>query len=178
MVLSEQYKNIKPCEVCQLLGQTSRDPQELLLVTLSPNPEWKDYGEELPEIQLKMLEWVHKKAALQIRKDLQNMCRILSAHYEFNKTGNLHAHCLFETDYVFNTADMITLSKIYHRIIGRSYVRSSICCDVRRITDSGIYQYLNKENAYPPKHYKQNNILTYMPQEETGLALISDEDPE
>jgi len=177
MVLSEQYRNVNPCEACQLLGQASRGAgDELLLVTLSPNPEWNAYGEQIPAVQLRMLKNLYKKVYQPLSKHFDGYLMLLSEHYELNKTGNLHSHCLFEIHPDMCTpANIQTISKIYHKVIGRAYVRSSICADVRRVTDDGIYKYINKENVYPPNHPNPPNLLVYMPQNQF-IPKYSDSD--
>jgi len=170
MVLREQYRNVKICEACQVLGQASQGLGDtLILVTLSPNPELFDYADLLPRDQLIFIHGIMGSKSIRgsLTKHFDGSLKILSEHYEFNKSGNLHSHCLFSIAPVMCTpANLQTISKIFHRKIGRQYARSSICCDVRIVHDDDIYKYLNKENIYPPQHYQQLTLYHYVQQEE------------
>lgn len=166
VIKNEELLLVPPCEACKLLGQASQsNKQVLLLVTISPNPEWLDYAEMLPDEQYYKLRSIHSRASIynSLNRLFGSTCFHLSTHFEFNRNGQLHTHSIFTIPESHNyDRNLMAISKIYHKVIGLKYNRSSICCDVRRITDEDVYKYLNKENIYEPIHH--TTLVHYMKQ--------------
>lgn len=155
VITNSKLKDIPECVACKLLGQATPNNKLLLMVTLSPNPEWKGWADLLPDEQYNLLSSLFFKKSIidKIQKHFNNSFEHLSTHYEFNLSGQLHSHSLVSIPTVYDyQRNLLTISKIFHNVIGMQYVKSSICADVRKVTDADIYKYLNKENAYEPFH--------------------------
>lgn len=142
------------CKECYNLGHSLGDMASgAMLITLSPDPLRNGYGEKTPEKQKK---WIIDK----INKGLQeirNLYRLegYAIHFELNKKLNLHVHMLFWVDikYMYYDIHCATISKIYHKLIGRPGSCSTWDSDVQWVKDyDAMYIYLNKENVFPPIH--------------------------
>lgn len=161
-----------PCPQCQLLGDIAlKNGQTAVLLTLSPNPEWlcdigTGYGERLPDNQKYLLD----KVLYENDKITKYMFTyfgkydVMSTHYELAKNGNLHSHSIVMIPSTHKyDRNLILISKMYHKIIGRSYNNCQISANTKWITTDDIYIYLNKENAYPPTHNDHvRNITRYL----------------
>lgn len=164
-VLVEDLPN-DPCEKCALLGRTSEASNGcLVLLTLSPNPQWKNYGDRLPDTQLFLINGV--LADKQIRKKAGMILgyKLLGTHYEFAQNGNLHTHSIVSIDKKYAGTDraLITLSKLFHQVIGQQWNKCSISADTKYVLSDMVYKYINKENAYNAYHNENiPNIENYL----------------
>lgn len=151
----EDLQNLQ-CETCARLGRMSQQTGDcLILLTLSPDPYWQSYNECMPDTQYKLLRKVIlDKSVLRQLQHKFGFYSVISSHFEFNRNGNLHAHCIVCINKHFANAEanLWTISKAYHKLIGQAYLSSKISADCRYIDDDLIYKYLNKENAYPSWH--------------------------
>lgn len=150
----------EPCPKCALLGHTSINNQNILLmVTLSPSPNWKNYISMLPDRQYVNLHNVlHDSTTNKKIKKYFGQYLILGEHYEFNKRGQLHSHNLVSIPKEFGGYDrnLITISKHYSNLIGEHGLNSMISAHVRFVDDlSECCRYLDKENAYESIHYEK-----------------------
>lgn len=146
---------VEPCAKCVLLGHISPETHSKILLTLSPNPQWKEYSERLPDTQKKLIDNVlENKQIMQKLQKYFGHYRVLSTHYEFAKNGNLHTHSIVEIpkQYEGYLRNLMTISKVYHREIGLAYNNSQISANTKWINDADVAIYLNKENAYEPYH--------------------------
>lgn len=173
----EKLKN-EPCTKCHALGDTlQKKSNKLILLTLSPNPEWKDYNNMNPDVQYDLLKRIIREPWERINNYFNKTYKIVSQHFEFNKSGNLHSHNIvsIDGDYGDYERNLIYISKQYHKIIGMQFNRASISADTRWITDIDIYKYLNKENAYAPEHIVlyAPNIVEFFPK---ALARIDEQE--
>lgn len=175
VITDSKLKLIPKCVPCELLGQGTPN-SVLLMVTLSPNPQWHDYADLLPDEQHKLLASLFFKKSIidKIQKHFDNKFNHLSTHYEFNSSGQLHSHSLVSIPSVYDyKRNHLTISKIFHQVIGMQYVKSSICADVRNVTDNDVYKYLNKENAYDPFH---KMTLEHYMQKDATLQSVTKSD--
>lgn len=158
---------VLPCEKCARLGHTSEDSGgTLIMLTISPNPSWKEYFQRMPDKQKDLLEGLHTKQYNIVNwlSTYLGYYNVLSQHFEFAKNGNLHSHCIVEIPKKHEGVDRIamTISKKYHLEIGLLYARSQICANTQWVKSNDVYIYLNKENAYPPIHKTPNNMLPFI----------------
>lgn len=140
------------CEECSSLGH-SLQVSSAVLVTLSPDPLRGAYGDRTPASQKK---WLIKQfnAGIKIIRNEYNLSGY-AVHFELNKNMNLHIHALLWIDSKYAEYDLhcATISKIFHKLIGRSGVPSLVACDVQWVKDeTQTMIYINKENVYLPIH--------------------------
>lgn len=167
--VNEKLTN-NPCEKCAALGHTFQENNNILImVTLSPSPRRGNYGELLPDTQYKYLNSVLNNQS--INKKLNKYFgsyKILGEHYEFNKGGQLHSHNLVSIPKEYGGYDrnLITISKHYSKEIGELGLNTLISSHCRFVDDlTECARYLDKENAYNPKHYEPPiNLITYFEQ--------------
>lgn len=153
----EDLKN-EPCVQCEALGHIAlEEGMALLMITISPDPNYKQYQQMLPDRQYRELNKIlHDKRAVADIKKYFTFYDIISEHYEFNRSGQLHSHNIVAIPSTYYPYDrnIHYISKKYASICGMQYTNSQISVNVKWITDSLIYKYLNKENAYEPIHHK------------------------
>lgn len=161
------YDKLVSCERCVNLGNTAIESGFVPLeCTISPDPSYNietriHFGGMLPDEQHDYILKLILRPYKDIKNYLNGMFKILSIHFEFNKAGNLHIHCLFvigsNYDYLKN---YIYIQKKYHKLFGRFGCNINSCCHITKLTDFDKWvKYLNKENAYKPVHFEFNNII-------------------
>lgn len=139
------------CHECRrVLGN---DTELVIMCTVSPDPYNSDYGDMLPDRQLKWLNKQIKKAFEKVNKHVS--INSYSIHYELNKHRNLHAHILISLPAHNHGYDVwcAIISKIFHKLVGRPRAASMIAAHTVWCDKQKYIRYVNKENVYPPTHY-------------------------
>lgn len=159
-----------PCEKCNLLATLRTLTDVLLMVTLSPNPRWKEYQNMLPDRQYYNLnKALNDATTIKALKKYFGSYHIIGEHYEFNKAGQLHSHNLISIpkEFAGYQRNCITISKYYHKIIGEQFTNSMIDSHVDFIHDyDQALRYLDKENAYNAIHHEPvRTLVNFFPEE-------------
>lgn len=136
----------------QRLGSTIDENQVTLqMITLSVNPKREFSGDTRPYTELtgvaqyKILSHIVKECHLAFGFNQSE------AHFEYNRSGDLHCHVLVEPRLNLTLEDTHKIQFWIHQRIGRPRCKRNIACDIKAIKDlTGAITYVNKDNVFDP----------------------------